>query len=217
MTAYAAPGGARRRHDWLAYPLLLALGALDATGYSVMAPVVPSIAETTGTGPAAIGLLVGSFSLAMLAGFAAAGWGVRHGQSLAVLVVSLGLVAAGSLGFVLGDGLPVYFAARIVMGFGSGGVWIAITFNTLERWPGQEYLCMSRIFAAYSVGGLLGPALGATGGVGTPFLVYLALVLSAIPLALVLGEPPERRAFGSSRSALRLPGFVLASAGVLFA
>ena len=47
------------------------------------------------------------------------------------------------------------------MGFGSGGLWTGITFATLGRWPGQEYLCMSRVFAAYSVGGLLGPAIGA--------------------------------------------------------
>ena len=46
------------------------------------------------------------------------------------------------------------------MGVGSGGIWIGVTFDTLERWPGQEYLCMSRVFAAYSVGGLIGPALG---------------------------------------------------------
>jgi hypothetical protein len=44
----------------VAYPLLLALGALDATGYSVIVPVAPEIADATGAGPAAIGLLVAS-------------------------------------------------------------------------------------------------------------------------------------------------------------
>ena len=43
------------------------------------------------------------------------------------------------------------------------GIWIGVTFDTLARWPGQEYLCMSRIFAAYSAGGLIGPTLGAIG------------------------------------------------------
>ena len=51
------------------------------------------------------------------------------------------------------------------MGFGSGGLWLGIVFSTLERWPGEEYLCMSRIFAAYSVGALVGPGLGAIGGI----------------------------------------------------
>jgi hypothetical protein len=35
-----------------AYPLVLGLGALDATGYSVIVPVAPAIAHATGAGPA---------------------------------------------------------------------------------------------------------------------------------------------------------------------
>lgn len=217
VSTYAIPAEPRRwRREPLAYPVLLALGALDAAGYSVMAPVVPSISESTGAGPAVIGLLVASFSFAMLFGFAAAGLGVRRGHSSAVLLGSLTLVAVGTIAFALSNDLAVLFLARSVMGFGSGGIWIAITFNTLERWPGQEYLCMSRIFAAYAAGGLLGPALGAIGGTRAPFLAYLGLIVAAIPLAMLLGKPPTRRAFGSSRTALRLPGFALASAAILF-
>ena len=133
-----------------AYPLLLALGALDATGYSVIVPVAPAIADATGAGPATIGLLVASFPAGMVAGFAVAGWAVRRVGPRSLLIASLGLVAVAALGFVVGDSLGVYFAARTLMGLGSGGIWIGVTFDTLERWPGQEYLCMSRVFAAYS-------------------------------------------------------------------
>jgi MFS family permease len=201
----------------LAYLLLLALGALDAAGYSVIVPVSPVIAETTGTGPATIGLLVASFPAGMVFGFWLAGRGVERRGVRGVLVVSLLLVALGSLGFVLGDVLAVYFAARLVMGFGSGGLWIGVTFDTLERWPGQEYLCMSRIFAAYSIGGLVGPALGATGGISAPFLAYLVIVVAAIPAVLLVAEPTECRSFSSDRSALRTRGFWLAAAAILFA
>ena len=38
------------RGGYAAYPLLLALGALDATGYSVIVPVAPAIADATGRG-----------------------------------------------------------------------------------------------------------------------------------------------------------------------
>ena len=61
-----------------AYPLLLALGALDATGYSVIVPVAPAIADSTGAGPATIGLLVASFPAGMVGGFALAGSLVRR-------------------------------------------------------------------------------------------------------------------------------------------
>jgi MFS family permease len=200
-----------------AYPLLLALGALDATGYSVIVPVAPAIADATGAGPATIGLLVASFPTGMVVGFALAGSVVRRRGPRALLVGSLALVAFGALGFVVGDSLAIYFAARLLMGLGSGGIWIGVTFDTLERWPGQEYLCMSRVFAAYSVGGLIGPTLGAFGGIRGPFLAYLALLLAALPLVLLVGEPQARREFAADRAVLRTRGFRVASAAILFA
>ena len=196
---------------------LLGLGALDAAGYSVIVPVTPAIAATTGAGPALIGALVASFPAAMLVGYSVAGQAVRRRRPTVVLAGALALLALGSLGFVLGTGLPAYFAARLVMGLGSGGLWIAVTFATLERFPGREYQGMSRLYAAYSVGGLVGPALGAIGGVRGPFLAYLALVLLPLPLVVAVGTPPRRRQFEPDRGVLRLPGFWLACAGVLFA
>ena len=85
-----------------AYPLLLGLGALDATGYSVIVPVAPAIADATGAGPATIGLLVASFPAGMVAGFAVAGWAVRRFGPRWLLIASLGVVAVGALGFVVG-------------------------------------------------------------------------------------------------------------------
>jgi MFS family permease len=200
-----------------AYPLLLALGALDATGYSVIVPVAPAIADATDAGPATIGLLVASFPTGMVVGFALAGSVVRRRGARALLVGSLAVVAFGGLGFVVGDSLAIYFAARLLMGLGSGGIWIGVTFDTLERWPGQEYLCMSRIFAAYSAGGLIGPTLGAFGGIRGPFLAYLALLLAALPLVLLVGEPQARREFAADRAVLRTRDFWVASAAILFA
>jgi MFS family permease len=198
-------------------PLLLGLGALDATGYSVIVPVAPAIADATGAGPATIGLLVASFPAGMVVGFAIAGWAVQRNGSRALLAGSLMLVGLGTLGFVIGDTLGVYFAARTLMGLGSGGIWIGVTFDTLERWPGQEYVCMSRVFAAYAAGGLVGPALGAFGGVHGPFLAYLVLVALAFPLVLLIDAPPSRREFGADRGALRTRPFRVAAAAVLFA
>jgi MFS family permease len=208
---------AQARAQPVAYPLLLALGAIDATGYSVIVPVAPTIADSAGAGPATIGLLVASFPAGMVAGFALAGWGVRRHGARALLIASLGLVALGSLGFVLADSLGVYFVARTLMGLGSGGIWIGVTFDTLERWPGQEYLCMSRIFAAYSVGGLVGPALGVFGGVHGPFLAYLVLILLAVPVVFLVEAPHARREFGADRTALRTRAFWIAGAAILFA
>jgi MFS family permease len=183
----------------------------------VIAPTLPDIAARTDAGPAAIGALVASFPAAMLASFVLAGHAVRHGERSRLIAASLFLSALGCVGVAAGDTFGVYVASRAVMGLGSGGLWIAVTFATLERWPGQEYLCLTRIFAAYSVGGLLGPALGAMDGIRTPFAAYLGLVLLGFAVLLVLGHPTRRQRFESDRGALRLPGFWLASAGILFA
>lgn len=200
----------------IAYPVLLAAGAVDAAGYSVIAPVLPELGETTGAGPAVLGLLVGTFSLAMLAGFPLAGLLARRTGSRLLLAVALAVVALGSAGMVAGDGLATLFAARAVMGLGAGGVWLGVALGTLERWPGEEYVCMSRVLAAYSVGGVLGLALGALGGTRSPFVAYLILVVLALPAVLLLGEPRRAPRARWERAALRAPGFPLAAALILF-
>src|SRR5262245_34387006 len=72
--------------DRLPYLALLGLGALDAAGYSVIAPVIPAVAAATGAGPALIGALVASFPTGMLVGFYLAGHGVLRQRSQAVLL-----------------------------------------------------------------------------------------------------------------------------------
>ena len=71
-----------------AWPIILALSALDAAGYSVIAPVLPQISDATGAGPAVIGALVATFPAGMLFGFVAAAPGIARGQTRAVLAVS---------------------------------------------------------------------------------------------------------------------------------
>jgi MFS family permease len=200
----------------VAFLILLALAALDAAGYSVIAPVVPEIADATSATPATMGALIAMFPVGMVLGFAAAGAGVKRHGTRPVLAAALACIALGCAGFVLGSGLLAYFISRGVMGVGSGGLWIGVTLATLERWPGQEYVCMSRIFSAYAAGGLVGPALGAINGVRGPFLAYGALIACSLVLIWFLGTPPRARPFASDRSALRLPGFWAASAAILF-
>jgi MFS family permease len=207
----------QREGSKFAYAVLLTVGAVDAAGYSIIAPVTPAIARSTGAGPGLIGVVVASFALGSVGASVLAAVGVKRGRTTRVLMISLTMAALGSFGFVFGDGLIVYFASRFLMGMGAGGVWMGITFNVLERYPGQEYLCMSRVFAAYAVGGLLGPVLGSLGGIARPFTAYFVLVLVAGVLVAVMGESHSTRSFDTDRSALHLPAFWLASVGLLFA
>ena len=99
-----------------------------------------------------MGVLVAMFPLGIVIGFAVAAAGIKRDRMQHVLLGSLGLMAGGAIAMSASGFYGGYVVARFVMGLGSGGVWMGVTFNTLARWPGQEYLCMSRIFAAYSSG-----------------------------------------------------------------
>ena len=118
--------------------MLLTVGAVDAAGYSIIAPVIPAIARSTGAKPGLIGALVASFALGSVIASVLAAIGVKRGRSTRVLLISLAMLGLGSLGFVVGDGLGVYFVARFLMGMGAGGIWMGITFNILQRYPGRS-------------------------------------------------------------------------------
>jgi MFS family permease len=214
----AAAGATRLPSRSIAYPLILGLSALDAAGYSVIAPVLPAIARATDAGPATIGALAATFPLGIIVlGFPIGGRWIQRRSAESLLAVSALVLAMGALPFVLTDELRFYFLGRLVMGVGSGGLWMGIAYSTLERWPGSEYRCMSRVFAAYSAGSLLGPAFGAIGGIRAPFAAYLVFALAGGVAVLAMGPPAVRRSFHGDRSALRSPGFAAASVGIAFA
>jgi MFS family permease len=199
----------------LAYLVLLGLGALDAAGYSIIAPVVPEIEEATAAGPAILGALVACFAVGQMLGYPLGGRGIERRHAVWVLAGSLVLVVLGDLGFVVGEGLGVWFPARLVQGIGAGGLWMGVSFAVIERFPGQEFPRLTGVLAAYGAGAIAGPAMGAAGGIRTPFLIHLVLVLVLAAALTRVGPPRGRVAFRSDRAALRSPGFVLASAGIL--
>lgn len=201
----------------LAYPVLLALGTVDAAGYSVIGPVLPALAAQHHAGVALMGALVAAFPAAMMVGFAAAARAVRSGHTRGTLVTAIAVSGLGTLMLAANPGLPVLFAARALMGLGSGGLWIGVTFATLAYWPGREYLCMSRIYAAYSAGALLGPALGALGGVTAPFLAYAALLAVLAPAAARLPHPETTATFMSDTAALRSRRFWISALSIMLA
>jgi MFS family permease len=152
----------------------------------------------------------------MMLGFAAAGRLVRAGRTRTTLLAAITVAAAGAVLFATAPGLPALFLARALMGLGSGGLWIGVTFATLAYWPGQEYLCMSRIYAAYSAGALLGPALGTLGGTTAPFLTYALLLAVIAPMAATLPASATEK-FQTDRTALRTRRFWVSAIPIMLA
>ncbi len=203
--------------DRLASPILLMLAVTDAAGYSIIGPVLPSVHASTGASVTVLSLLAACFPLAMLGGLVLAGRLGHLGRTREALLLGLGLLVAGAVAFAFAQPIWLLFAARSVMGIGSGCVWIGLTLRTLEFWPGQEYVRMSRIYAGYSVGSLVGPLLAALGGVKTPFLAYAVILTLCIPLVLALPVPSHRQVLRRDRTVLRTPRFRFASFAILLA
>ncbi len=198
-------------------PILLVLAVTDSAGYSIIGPVLPALGRSTGASVTTLSLLAACFPLAMLGGLILAGRLGSSGRTRGALLLGLALLVGGSLAFGGAGSLPMLFAARSVMGVGSGCLWIGLTIRTLEYWPGEEYVRMSRVYAGYSIGALVGPLLASLGGVRAPFVAYAVVLLACVPLVLRLPTPAAHGQLERDRSALRTSGFWYAAMAILFA
>jgi predicted MFS family arabinose efflux permease len=213
----AAATGAGGIAERVSYPLLLLLGATDAAGYSVIAPVIPDIARASHVGGGITGILVACFGFGQFVGLALGSVTMGRRSTVATLGGALALVMLGDVGFIAGGGLLVYFPARILQGVGAGGLWLGVTIGVVERFPDRGLPRLLGILTAYSVGGILGPALGSLGGIAGPFAAHLVIVMAC---AAGLGQlgPPRAKVAGDRRAGLRelrSGPFLIASTAVL--
>src|SRR5687768_15824024 len=172
--------------------------ALDLVGFGIVLPILPLYAERFDASPATIGLLVASFSLAQFV-FSPI-WGRvsdRVGRK-PVLVLSLAGTAVGSLLTGLAGSLWLLFAARILDGISGASVSVAQASVTDLAPPSERPRLLGLLGAAFGLGFVAGPAIGALaalGGPEVPFLVAAALAaVNAVVAAVRLPEtrPPTR-------------------------
>ena len=173
--------------------------ALDLVGFGVILPILPIYAEDGrfGATPATVGLLVASFSLAQL--LFAPVWGrvSDHVGRKPVLVLSLAGTALGSLITGLAGSLWVLFLGRIVDGVSGASVSVAQAAVADVAPPGQRARLLGLLGAAFGLGFVAGPAIGALavlGGQHVPFLVVAAIAgANAVVAARRLPETHVRR------------------------
>jgi MFS transporter, DHA1 family, tetracycline resistance protein len=134
---------------------------LDLIGFGIIIPIQPFFAQKLGANPAIITLLGASFSLMQF--LFAAVWGRlsdRVGRR-PVILVSIAITALGYLWFGFADSLAALFAARMLAGFGSANIGTAqaiIADSTSHKTRAKG---MGIIGAAFGLGFIFGPALGA--------------------------------------------------------
>ena len=169
--------------------------ALDLVGFGIIIPVLPLYAERFGASPAVVGALFAAFSVAQL--LLAPVWGAvsdRVGRK-PVLVLSLAGTAVGSLLTGLAGSLPLLFAGRLLDGASGASVSVAQAAVADVAEPGERARLFGLLGAAFGLGFVAGPAIGALaalGGVRLPFLV--AAALAGVNAVVAVRRLPETNA-----------------------
>ena len=196
--------------------IALVLGMFtEAVGYGMVAPTLPFMARKVGVGETALGLLGGVYAAVGL--FVAVPFGIvaqRYGRR-ALVIFGHAFLAIASIGFVFAPTYPWLLVARTVQGLGAAGVWVgSLTIAADLSADSSMGRSLAWITGAWSVGFIVGPALGGLGTLATPFVVYAALSSCAFFVALVglpaLGRGGPRVTIGGIVEIFRRPA-VLAS------
>src|SRR6476619_1841977 len=172
--------------------------AVDLVGFGIVFPLLPLYAKRFDTSATTIGALLASFSVAQL--LFAPVWGRlsdRIGRK-PVLVLSLAGTAAGSLLTGLAGSLAVLFLGRIVDGVSGASVSVAHASVADVAPPDERPRLFGLLGAAFGVGFVAGPAIGALAALGdarVPFFIAAAIAgVNAIVAARRLPETHPRAA-----------------------
>ena len=214
--------GSGERSDARSSPGRKAMGLIfltvliDLIGFGLIIPALPTYAQELKADEQTVGLLIASYSLMQLIFMPV--WGRlsdRVGRK-PILLVSLFFSAAGYLVWGLSNSLAMLFVARMVAGFGNANIAVAQAYMTDVTTSENRARGMGLIGAAFGLGFVLGPALGAglaAMGMGLKVVGFVAFGFSLIALvltALILPEPePGKRSdAGQSRFGMG-PSFYL--------
>lgn len=179
-----------------AIPIVVATVFVDVIGFGMILPLLPSYAARLGGSPAAIGLLVASYSamqfvLAPLWGRASDRFGRRP-----VLLIGLAGSVASYLVFAWADSLALLLLSRVLDGGSGATINVAQAYLADETTPEKRTKAMGVVGAAFGLGFIVGPILGGiTASIGTtlPGLVAAAITACNLVMAwLILPESVRR-------------------------
>jgi DHA1 family tetracycline resistance protein-like MFS transporter len=170
---------------------------VDLVGFGLVIPLLPFYGEHYAASPAAIGLLMASYSLTQF--LAAPIWGRmsdRWGRRPCLIASLAGAVGAYLL-LAFATSLPALFAARGLAGLMAGNIGIAFAYAADVTSPANRAKAMGLIGAAFGLGFIFGPAIGgvlagddpAQADFVSPSLA--AAALSAVALVMTVVALPE--------------------------
>jgi MFS transporter, DHA1 family, tetracycline resistance protein len=194
---------------------------VNLVGFGIIIPLLPFYAQTFGASPLVIGLLFASFSLSQLVAAPILGdlsdrWGRRP-----VLIFSLVGTVVSFVMLAVANSLFMLFAARIVDGLSGGNITTArayIADITTEENRAKGYGLLG---AAFGLGFIVGPALGAAfSHISYTAPIWAAALITVVATALAVFWLPEtvHRAHAGGRAPWRavVESWHLAHLRVLF-
>jgi predicted MFS family arabinose efflux permease len=194
---------------------------VEAVGYGMVAPTLPFLARTAGAGETQIGFLVGLYAaVGLLVGIPFSALASRYGRRVLVLI-GLGCLTAASLGFVVAPTYGWLVVARFAQGLGASAIWVGALTIAADLSPDASMgRSLAWITGSWSLGFVVGPALGGIGSVRFPFLAYAVLSGGALLVAFFAlpetGRPGVRTSLAGILRILKYPA-VLGSAAATFA
>lgn len=168
---------------------------LDLVGFGIFIPDIQVRSESLGARGPMIGLVIASFSIAQFVTAPILGrWSDKYGRRTILIVTSL-LALVSYLVYSQATSLPVLFAARILCGIAGANLGVAYAYIADVTSPEDRAKGMGLVGAAFGLGFILGPGLGAIllkiGG-HKPFLLgIVGAVFAALNLLYLVFFVPE--------------------------
>jgi MFS family permease len=166
--------------------------AVDLLGFGIIIPLLPLYAERFGASALTIGLLFASYSLAQFV-FSPI-WGRvsdRVGRR-PILLITIAGSAVGSLVLGLAGSLTMLFIGRILDGASGASVAVARATVSDVADADQRPRLMGLLGAAFGLGFVIGPSLGALAALGSPSLpFFVAAGISVLNLIAGMIRIPE--------------------------
>jgi MFS family permease len=220
----AAPD--RPHQNRRAVALLCIAFAFEASIYAAVPPLLPHYAHSAGLSSALAGLLVASYTTAVIPGTLAASALARTQGPRTVLLASLVLFAASTEGFAFAHTAPQLLSTRAFQGAAAGGLWSPGLRWLMALVTGRDRgRALGLAFGAAAFGTIGGPLLAALVlGTGGRFVFSLAaLTAGGLAAALATNPPPSADVSNTARlvpprlsGALCLPGSLILMQSIPF-
>ena len=192
-------GGAGHAASFFLSPLgiVFTTVVIDLIGFGLVLPILPLWAEQIGASPVQIGIVTASYAVAQL--LFAPVWGRlsdKHGRR-PVILISLAGSAVASLIIGLAGTLVVLLLARVLQGIAGASYAAAQAYVADITEPKDRARGMGLIGAAFGLGFVLGPAIGALfSAIDQRLPFFVASGLAATNLLIAWRRLPESRKLG---------------------